>query len=323
MTSPLADAGSPLFGINLPWLDGAYGHDLAPNELRPTWPCDFAALRAYLPMVQAADLDFSAVRVWLCENGEGIVTESGRPKRPHPRLIEGVDVLQECARVLGLRVYWTLLDGNSWKREGDSLTHAILSDADACASFAECVAAPLAEKLDPAVTFGVEVVNEPEALSPNCVREGESVPWHVLGRSIRLVGDAVRAALPGAMVTTGTYHVYLPQLCRAEPGIDAVDVHVYHPKGGLPSREELAAATGDRRIANGTLPLIAGECGIVDAPPEEQRALTHYLYNAKQLGYSAAFLWRLEGPLVTDTSHERDFTELGCRVRAILAQLRA
>jgi len=322
----------PLFGVNLPWLDGAYGHDLAPNELRPTWPCDFDALRAYLPLIQAHDLGFRAVRVWLCENGEGIVTEDGRPARPHPKLIEGVSVLQECARLLGLQVYWTLLDGNSWKREGDSLTHAILSDADACARFAECVAAPLARRFDPDVTYGVEIVNEPEALSPNCVREGESVSWQVLGRSIRRIGDAVRAALPGAMVTTGTYHVYLPQLWHAEPGIDAVDVHVYHPTGGLPSREELATKVGDRRIADGTLPLIAGECGMPpESPPEAERALTYYLYNAKELHYDAAFLWRLEGPLVTEVDGSAvggtsrtpamHFTELGGRVRAILGQL--
>ncbi len=309
-----------LFGINLPWLDGAYGHDLAPNELQPTWPCDFVTLRAYLPLVQAAHLGFGAVRVWLCENGEGIVTEGGRPARPHPQLLESVTVLEECARLLGLQVYWTLLDGNSWKREGDSLTHAIMSDEDACARFADCIAAPLVKRLDPEITYGVEVINEPEALSPSCVHVGESVPWHVLGRSIRRIGNAVRAAQSGVMVTTGTYHVYLPQLCRAEPGLDAFDVHVYHQTGGLPSRPELAAAAGDQRIADKSVPLIAGECGLPEdlaGPP-----LTYYLYNAKELGYDAAFLWRLEGPLVTDTSQERDFTKLGQDVRAILEKLR-
>ena len=102
-----------IFGINLPWLDGAYGHDLAPNEQRPTWPVDFSTLRAYRPLVEARDLGFEAVRVWLCENGEGIVTEGGWPARPHPRLLEGIDILQECARLLGIRIYWTLL---GWSR---------------------------------------------------------------------------------------------------------------------------------------------------------------------------------------------------------------
>jgi hypothetical protein len=314
-----------LFGVNLPWLDGAYGHDLSPNELRPSWPCDFSALRSYRPVVEASELGFEAVRIWLCENGQGIVTEGGKPLRPHPRLIESLTILQECARVLGVRVYWTLLDGNAWRREGDTLTHAILSDPDACARFADGVAAPLAERLDPAVTFALEVVNEPEALSPFCVRPAnEGVPWEVLARSIHRIADAIRGACPQrTLVTAGTLHPYLPALFSADPGLDAVDLHAYHLKGGLPSREDLAAAVGDRRLVDGSIPLIAGECGIPDdAPPEALPALKNYVYNAKQNGYDAAFLWRLETVLV-DTSHpDRHHTQLGSHVQAILGQFR-
>jgi len=312
----------PLFGINLPWFDGAYGHDLAPNELRPTWGCDFVALRAYRPLVQAAALGFSAVRVWLCENGEGIVTENGKPVRPHPQLLENIAVVQECARTLGLRIYWTLLDGNTWKREEDALSHRILSDADTCAHFADAVAAPIAHALDPALTVAVEVVNEPEALSPSCIKSGESVSWQVLARSIRRIGDAVRGARPGVRVTSGTAHFYLAQLFGEGPGLDAVDVHVYHDTGGLPSRDELAEAVGDRRILDGSLPLIAGECGIPDEAPEEARVrIVNYLFNAQRLGYEAAFLWGLD-PLISTTHARHTVTGLGLRVKNVLAQVR-
>jgi hypothetical protein len=312
------------FGVNLPWLDGAYGHDLAPNEQRHDWPVDFSALRAYRPLIEAADLGFEGVRVWLCENGEGIVTEGGRPARPHPALLDRVDVIQECARLLGLRVYWTLLDGNAWRREGDALTHAILSDAEACARFAGEVAAPLARRFDPEVTFGVEVVNEPEALSPSCVEpRGEGVPWEVLARSIHRIGDALRAARPGAMVTAGTLHTYLGDLLRGDPGVDAIDLHAYHLRGGLPSREDLARVTGDRRLADGSIPLLAGECGIPDdAPAEALPALKNYVYNARQNGYDAVFLWRLEGVLVSTATPDRHVTQLGSHLRAILGQVR-
>lgn len=305
----------PLFGVNVPWLFGAYGHDLAPNGRFPTWPCEFDTMRSYLPLIRAADIGFGAVRVWLCENGEGIVTEEGRPTKPHERLIESVTVIEECARMLGLRVYWTLLDGNSWKREGDALTHAILTDADACARFAENVAAPIAAKLDPAVTFAVEVVNEPEALSPNCVKE-DPVPWHVLGRSIRVIGDAVRAARPGATVTAGTAHVYLAQLGRAETGVDAYDVHVYHKTGGIPSREELAAAAGDPRIAARAVPLILGEGGLFAKEPPEP-TLSNYLFNAQKLGYDAAFVWQLDKLLVEGS----DLTHAARAVRKTIQQI--
>lgn len=308
--------GLPLFGVNVPWLDGAYGHDLSVNERFPTWPCEFHAMRSYLPLIHAADLGFGAVRVWLCENGEGILTENGRPKKPHERLIESVTVIEECARHLGLGVYWTLLDGNSWKREGDTLTHTIVTNEDACARFAENVAAPLVAKLDPAVTFAVEIVNEPEALSPNCVKE-DAVPWHVLGRSIRVIGDAVRAARPGVTVTSGTGHVYLPQLCRAEPGLDAYDVHVYHKTGGLPSRAELASATGDARIGSGEVAVIAGECGAAEGEDDDP-ALLNYLFNATKLGYDAAFLWKLEGSFITRDNHLTTFAR---KTRDVMRQV--
>ncbi len=284
-------ADLPIFGVNLPWIDGAYGHDLAPNERFPTWPCDFDATRSYLPLIRAQDIGFRAVRVWLCENGEGIVSEDGKPARPHERLVESVKVMEECARLLGIGVYWTFLDGNSWKREGDGLTHAILTDADACARFADNVAAPLVAKLDPDVTFAVEVVNEPEALSPNCVKGEDAVPWHVLGRSIRTIGDAVRAARRNVKVTSGTHHVYLPQLVRAETGVDAYDVHVYHKTGGIPSREELGVPSA--------MPLILGECGVFEGG-EADPTIPNYLFNATKLGYDAAFVWQLQHLLVSE-----------------------
>ncbi len=78
------------------------------------------------------------------------------------------------------------------------------------------MAAPLVRRLeDPEVTFGVEVINEPEALSPSCVRPREDgVPWEVLSRSIRRIGDSIHEARPGTVVTAGTLHTYLPDLYR-------------------------------------------------------------------------------------------------------------
>jgi len=311
----MASDGAPLFGVNLPWLDGAYGHDLAPNARFPTWPCEFDAMRSYLPLIRAADIGFGAVRVWLCENGEGIVVEDERPVRPHERLMESITILEECARMLGVRVYWTLLDGNSWKREGDALTHAVLADEDACARFAENVAAPIVAKLDPNVTFAVEVVNEPEALSPNCVKE-DPVPWRVLGRSIRVIGDAVRGAQRGVTVTAGTAHVYLPELGRAETGVGAYDVHVYHKTGGLPSRQELAEAAGDARIRTREIPLILGEGGIFQKEPADP-LIPNYLFNAKKLGYDAAFIWQLD-KLLLDAGN---LTETARTVRKTLQDI--
>jgi hypothetical protein len=220
--------------------------------------------------------------------------------------------------MLGMGVYWSLLDGNSWKREGDTLTHAILTDEDACARFAENVAAPLAAAFDPDITFAIEVVNEPEALSPNCVKE-DAVPWRVLGRSIRRIGDAVRGAHRGAKVTSGTGHVYLPEFVRAETGVDAYDVHVYHVTGGIASREELAERSGDMRIAKREIPLILGEGGVFEGGDDDP-TIPNYLFNARLLGYDAAFIWQLDKLLL-----EKDgkLTPLARTVRTTLGDIAA
>ncbi len=68
-----------------------------------------------------------------------------------------------------------------------------------------------------------------------------------------------------------------------------------------------------------TLPLIAGECGITK-PDYDESALRNYLINADSLGYSAAFLWKLEGELVKTDEKKRPFTGWGQRIHDELKQ---
>lgn len=307
----------PVYGVNLPWLHGSYGHDLAVNEHYPDWGYAFDAAQAEKPFAEARALGFDAVRVWLCENAEGVVTDArGRVCGVHPALLENLGRLSEYAARESLTVYWTLLDANSWKREGDALTHAILTDVDQSARFAEHVAAPIARALDPKTTFALEVLNEPEVMTPACANEGEpAVEWDALGRAIRTIGDAVRAerAVP---ITAGTMHVFLDELWRCGAALDAVDVHVYHHDGGLPSVAQLAEHAGDPRIGV-EIPVFGGECGLPQEETPPHARLAHYLYNAERDGYAALFLWRLEGWLV-EQSDARVVTDAGKAVKLAL-----
>lgn len=311
----------PLFGVNLPWFFGSYGHDLAPNEHHPAWGHQFDAALAERSLQSARAMGFDAVRVWLCEHAEGVVTRDGRVDAVHPALLTSIDALQGIAARLGLRVYWTLLDANSWKREGDALTHAIVADPDATARFAERVAAPIARALDPSLALALEVLNEPEVMTHECLTAGESsVPWTTIGRALRTIGDATRAERPTLPVTAGTMHVFLPRLWASGAALDAIDVHLYHPDGGLPPPAHLADYVGDERIARGEIPLIAGECGMPDGVDvAEHGRLSNYLHNAARNGYRAAFLWRLEGLLVR-RDEEGSLTDAGHRVRDTLGR---
>lgn len=302
-----------LFGVNLPWLFGSYGHDMAPNEMHPDWGDRFDAMKAIRPLVEARELGFRAARVWLCEKGEGIVTRDGAIEGVHPRLFEAIETLQASARTVGLGLYWTLLDANAWAREGDRLTGEIVRDPAQRTRFAERVAAPIARALDPRLTFGLEVINEPEALTASAVPAGhEAIEWDAVGALVREVGAAVRAERPGTMITAGTLPEYLRELLAARPTVDAIDVHAYHLSGGLPSREQLARESGDAGLLDPSMALIVGECGMPDgAPDEAMNDLQNYLYNAQSLGYAAAFLWRLERVLIDPKDKHRAVTPTG------------
>ena len=312
-----------LFGINLPWFFGSYGHDLAVNPNVPDWGCDFNAFKSYRPLIEAREIGFGAVRIWLCERAEGVVVRDGEIVGVHPKLLESIRVLQECAHLVGVRIYWTLLDGNSWKREQDALTHRIISDADQTARFAEHVVVPIVKLLDPQISVALEVINEPETMTSECVHgDGEiTVPWSDLGRAIRVIGDASRAERSRLAITAGTMHVFLPSLWKSEPRLDAIDIHMYHRTGGLPSRSDLANYVGDPRITTSEIPLIAGECGLPDDVDSEGPArLVDYLHNAQQNHYLAAFLWRLEGSLVAQEP-SRTLTPAAGLVRLALREL--
>lgn len=305
-----------LLGVNLPYFYGAYGHDLAPSARFPDWPCSFDLLRAYRPLLEAKSIGLDAVRIWLCEGAEGLLRdERGRLVGPHPMLLDSIRLLEEGAAVAGVRLYWTLLDANAASRDGDELTRGLLTDADESARFAELVVAPIVRRLDPQVLVGLEIVNEPEVLTESCrnIRPDSSppsVPWETLGAMIAQARTAALAERSDLLVTAGTGHAFLPELWRSGAGLTAIDIHVYHAEGGLPSREDLSRYVGDEALLNPQIPLIAGECG-VPKPVHDEHALRNYLINADGRGYSAAFLWKLEGDLVQDKVANRPLTGTG------------
>lgn len=283
---------SCLAGVNLPVLRGAYDHDLAPNERSPDWGCEYTPLWAFRYLSMCKHLGFGAVRLWLCENGEGITTDRhGLPIAVMPQLLDAIRTFQDGAKLLGVKLYWTLLDGNAWQRNGDELTGRVAADLGEARRFAERIAAPIARILDRELTFGLEALNEPESMSTE-VHGAKGLAWETIVASLRVLRDVIHQELPDVPVTAGTQAIFLPGLLAdldASAPVDAVDLHVYHPDGGLPAREELPVDIGE-------LPLWAGECGLSHRSEQGRTEyLLHYLYNARKLGYRAAFLWKLEG----------------------------
>ena len=195
-----------IHGINLPYFFDAYGHDLAPNAVIAMGPGEIDPMRIYAALLAARERGFRAVRVWLCEGAEGILMDAGVISGAHPVLVESVAIIQECASLSGLRLYWTLLDAHSCRRTGDQVSKAILTVRDEAGRFAERVAAPLVRRLDSGLTLAVEVVNEPEALSTEASPPGSSTAaWEALGVAIRTIAEAVRAENGKTLVTAGAH----------------------------------------------------------------------------------------------------------------------
>lgn len=315
-----------LMGVNLPYLYGSYGHDLAPSARFPDWPCDFRLTPAYRPLLEARRLGFEAVRIWLCEGAEGIVLDrAGSVQGLHPRLIESIRLLEEGAAVAGVRIYWGVLDANSAFRDKDQITHSILTDAEQGARFAEKVVAPIARALDREVLVGLELVNEPEVVTESCrdirgPESGPSISWERVGLVLHEARVAALAEKDDLLITAGTGHAFLPALWHSGAGLCAIDIHMYHPEGGLPSRADLARDLGDQSVNHESVHLIAGECGMAKGPSDDPMALRNYVHNADKCGYSAAFLWKLEGDLIDATSRRRDLTDLGALLEGTLSK---
>ena len=272
-----------LRGINLPYFFDAYGYDLAPNDLSGIGPREIDPMRIYGPLLRAREMGFEAVRIWLCESAEGILIDDGIISGVHPVLVESIAIIQECASLCGLKLYWTLLDAHSWKRNRDQISKGILTMRDEAARFGERVAAPLVRRLDPRLTLAVEIVNEPEALIGDAdMPSGPPVEWATVGAAIKTIADAVRSEQAGTIVTAGAHYSALGSLWQSAPGLNAIDVHQEALESPLPSRAEVirAVAIGEKRAAS--MPLIAGCC--YDAIASTRT------YD----GYDASFRWRLE-----------------------------
>ena len=231
-------------------------------------------------------------------------------------------MIQDGAALNGMRVYWTVLDGNAVVREGDPITRAILVDSETRKRFVHNVLRPIAETLDPEITFALEIINEPETATPECFDAAEKrapgaepVQWDDIGATLRACADAVDQHV----LTAGTMHVFLDRLWRVEPALRAIDVHVYHRDGGLPSKRDLADYVGDDALLE--LPLIAGECGIPKDPgPREPLSFCNFIHNADALDYAAAFLWQLRGDLIDVQVEQRPPTRLAWDVKRVLAE---
>ncbi|MBE0461132.1 MAG: cellulase family glycosylhydrolase [Candidatus Aminicenantes bacterium] len=101
-----------VFGINLPWLDGQFDHDIGPNSQHPEWGVAYNRehFKAYFSDMKAMGAHF--VRIWLWENAEGLLFDNkGYVSGIHEIMWNNLDDLMALAEEENLPIYWCLISG--------------------------------------------------------------------------------------------------------------------------------------------------------------------------------------------------------------------
>jgi hypothetical protein len=216
-----------------------------------------------------------------------------------PGFLDHVETVCKSARRLGIKVYWTGLEGNwFWARStrAANIDYNILQnkfgEQDA---FHDAALGPVLDLLSryPDTVFGYDVMNE-------CVGSVStwmwSDGWTGARRWIAAEAAFIHARAPGIAVTASAgWGSAADDLCGGRfsgLGLDFFDIHVYADSGQIPRALDLRMLswrTGTR--------LVLGEFGQSSKSLDDkvqERATKAFLANARALGCVAALAWRLD-----------------------------
>ena len=295
----------PRIGLNVPWLGGAYGHDLGRNRAHPDWPVWYncTELNQILDLVQAFGIRL--LRIWLFENGEGL-QENAQIGGVDELFLRNLDELVGNLGQRGLEVYWTLLDANSVLPQWDSVTLSILTGA-ATETFCEHALAVVLPIIRP-VTWAIDLCNEPEGIIAgrcgNRTRSG--LGWSEVRPALRLLRNCIAAHTPGIRVSVSSgwqIHEHVARGLYHRQGFepDFFDFHLYTEDGAVPAGLALKLSR----------PVVLGELGGIledrerssrSAWNKAQEATARSLDALTGTRYEAAFLWFLSAPGEPDAS---------------------
>ncbi len=330
LSSPLPNRGFWV-GYNEAWFGDASGDDLYWNWLSDNpvvgqafaYPADsplvlsrFDATKGVLPSYFSAMRAGNAkiVRIWLFPLLQGIQPSSYAPPNPPATpqtvgltsdFLQNLERVLDVARVNGLRVYLTALNGvdmaNVFGANPFMETYfrdLLLNVNGETNAFKAHVLRPLLHKLDaynrrhPGVLYAFDVINEMEGpVSVGYLSIAEARNW------IRDMALFVKAhsSLP---VTASAGYGYAVQEITfglySGLGLDFYDAHIYSDSGTYPGQSALCA-----RVRRDRSQIILGEYGQstpVFDDRRQVRATVNFLKGAKRSCFSSALAWKFETP---------------------------
>lgn len=295
-----------LIGVNLPWFEGAYGHDLGTSPAHPEYPIAYDPERVDQTLARLSGYGVSLVRIWLFENCEGIrCSADGEIVGIDPIFLHNVDHLAGALADHGMQAYWTLLDANSVDRNHDAVTRSILINPTVTDQFLRLCLLPTLQRVA-CVTWGLDLCNEPEALvyDGRLNGGGWEETWSQVVSGLCRMLDVLDETLPDIPVGVGSGYyegTAWEELLRPRLGrrLQIVDYHS-HRRGSQISLVDPRPSSGQW--------LVLGELGVGgidrDASRQEWRETQEYfarkLRTLREYPFKAVFVWFLSS---TSSAH--------------------
>ncbi len=281
----------PVRGVNLPWFNGACGHDFGHLPAHPDWAVAFDRKDMADTLDDIKAMNVNVVRIWVFESMEGLVFDrrTGLVTGIEPMLLDNFDTTRSLARERGIYLYLCLTN-DVINTCAELKVRDMVRDADARRAWIEKVVKPFARhyKDDPAI-FAVDVFNEPEYnVAGRRGNHGDKgYNWQEMRRFLGETVRAVHAVDPKRLVSCGSgWHAEsnVKAGVYSGLGLDFYDYHQYDDDGSLVPAKDLHVG----------LPVLIGECGQGKRERDDEtqrRAVEAFLRNARNQGYAGAVIW--------------------------------
>lgn len=243
----------------------------------------------------------SIVRLWIFENRQGMNLARYAPQTSSvdQQMLKNIETINELAAAAGLRVYWTLLDGNTMPGSSGemrdyfyNLLNNKYGEQDA---FNKYAVLPVLEVLakNPNAIYALDLMNEIQAPIHN---DYFTDSWNGPRRWMKTTRDFVKANAPWLRVTSssgwGWGQKDMVNGLFSGLGFDFLDIHIYDNRGDIARNSALCS-----RAQQDGIPLILGEFGQENKYIDDnlQVASTRgFLTNARNSCITAALAWRFD-----------------------------
>lgn len=291
------------FGINLPWFNGIYDHDLGPNPHHPDWGIWYDGETVSKSFRDIKNIGFDVIRIWLMESAEGLILDDAHIITGlDSTFLRNLDDLVNRAYNEGLKLYLCLTDKWMVDCNTPSPLPSPLRDPRQKDAYLERAVKPIARKFKQTETiFAFDIFNEIESEIKAEALANEELMRQEIEHArafIRRNVEAIKGEDLHRQVSAGSgCHGWAPIQAGHynDLGLDWLDFHAYNDAGTLP----------DINTLNIGKPLIVGEFGQCTREENDiihRDSIRAFLQNATSKGYAGCFLWAY-GPEKYETPH--------------------